>query len=546
MSRGGSTTDSPARAAGVPDRGAPTDATLVLLRAALRRDRWQVLWWSLGVSTLYWSQAVGVDRLYDDPGELAKAAASLTENTAMVAMAGPARALDTVGGQVAWQSSAFGAIAVGIMSMVLVVRHTRAEEESGRDELVRSGAVGRLAPVLAAVLAAAVANLVVGATTALSLVVYPLAVADSLALGVGLALCGLCFTGTALVAAQLTTGARSALGLAGAVVGTAYALRAVGDAGSPALTWASPIGWYQAMHAFSGLRWWPSLLLLVAAGATFALASLLLHRRDIGAGLWPDRPGPARAARSLTSPWGLAWRLQRGTLLGWCLGLGLTGLAYGTIGDDVEDLLGDSEAVTELMTRGLPDPVEGYYAAALLMLGLLASGFAISSALRPRGEEDAGHVELLLSTDVTRAGWLAAHSTVTASGVLLVLAAGGLGTGVGYALVTGDTAASGRYVLPALVHVPAVLVLSGAARLLYGLRPRWSVLAWLPLAGAVAVMLLGPVLGMPEWLQGLSPFHHVPAAPAEDVTAGPLLALLGVATLLSLGGQFAFRRRDIG
>lgn len=520
--------------------------TLVLLRAALRRDRWQVLWWSLGVSALYWSQAVGIDGLYATQAELDTAAASMAQNTAMVAMAGPARALDTVGGQVAWQSSAFGAIAVGLMSMVLVVRHTRAEEESGRDELVRAGAVGRLAPVLAALLAAGAANIAVGTATAVSLVVYPLAPADSVALGVGLALCGLCFTGTALVAAQLTASARTAMGLAGLVVGLAYAVRAVGDAGTPWLSWLSPIGWYQAMHAFSGLRWWPALLLLTAAAKALVAAALLLQRRDIGAGLWAARPGPARAARRLTSPLGLAWRLQRGSVLGWTVGLWLTGLAYGTIGDDVEDLLGGSETTAELMTRGLADPVAGFYATALLMLGLLTSGFAVSSALRPRAEEDAGHAELLLSTAVPRSQWLASYVAVTVVGVLLVLAAGGWGTGVGYALVTGDDAAVGRYVLPALAHAPAVLVLSGLARLLHGLRPGLLVLAWLPLAGAVAVMLLGPVLGMPEWVQGLSPFHHVPAVPAEEATPGPLLALLGVATLLSVGGQFAFSRRDIG
>ena len=59
-------------------------------------------------------------------------------------MAGPARALNTIGGQVTWQATAFGAIVAGLMSMFLVGRHTRAEEESGRDELVRAAAVGRL------------------------------------------------------------------------------------------------------------------------------------------------------------------------------------------------------------------------------------------------------------------------------------------------------------------------------------------------------------------------------------------------------------------
>ena len=62
----------------------------------------------------------------------------MADNAAFIAMAGPARALNTVGGQVAWQASAFGAIVAGMMSMFLIGRHTRAEEESGRDELVRA------------------------------------------------------------------------------------------------------------------------------------------------------------------------------------------------------------------------------------------------------------------------------------------------------------------------------------------------------------------------------------------------------------------------
>ena len=404
-----------------------TAGTGTLLRAALRRDRWLIVWWSLGISALYWSQAVGIDGLYASQAELDVAAASMGGNTAMIAMAGPARALDTVGGQVAWQSSAFGAIAAGLMSMAIVMRHTRTEEETGRDELVRAAAVGRLAPVLAALLAALVANLAVGSATAVSLVVYPLSAPDSIALGLGLTLVGLCFTGTALVAAQVSASARTCYGLAGLVIGASYALRAVGDVSAPVLTWLSPIGWYQGMHAFSGLRWWPALLLLGATGLSLQLAASLLQRRDIGAGLRAARPGPDRAGAVLSSPLGLVWRLQRPTVLGWTAGLGLTGLAYGTIGDDVEDLLGDSETTVELMTQGVADPVAGFYATALLMLALITSGFAISSALRPRAEEEAGHAELLLSTAVSRRRWLASYVVVTVGGVLLVLAAGGLG-----------------------------------------------------------------------------------------------------------------------
>ena len=180
------------------------------------------------------------------------------------------------------------------------------------------------------------------------------------------------------------------------------------------------------------------------------------------------------------------------------------------------------------------------------MLALLTAGFAVSSALRPRGEEDAGRVEALLATALPRRTWLAGHVAVTVVGTLVVLAAAGLGLGVSYALVTGDAGAVGPALRPApLTFAPAVLVLSGLARLLLracsaGVRRG--------LAGAarrVAVLLFGDVLHIPQWLQDVSPFEHLALVPLQDFRLAPFLVLsLLVAVALSAAGQLAFRRRD--
>ena len=196
----------------------------------------------------------------------------------------------------------------------------------------------------------------VGVFVAASLASYPLELADSIALGVGLTLCGWVFTGTALIAAQLTASTRSMYGIAGAVIGVAYVLRAIGDVGSPALTWLSPIGWYQGMHAFSGLRWWPALLLLAGAAVSTLAAYAVFQRRDIGSGVLAARPGPDRAGAGLRGPLGLAWHLQRASVIGWTAGLFLMGLAYGSIGNDVGDLVGDSETSQDLFLQGVVGP----------------------------------------------------------------------------------------------------------------------------------------------------------------------------------------------
>jgi ABC-2 type transport system permease protein len=528
-----------------------------LLRAHLRRDRWMIVFWSIGGTLLYWSQAISVAGLYATQEELDRAALSMDDNAAFIAMAGPARALDTVGGQVFWQASAFGAVVAALMSMFLIGRHTRAEEESGRDELVRSAAVGRHAPLTAAFLVAVLANLLMGLMVSLSLVSVrpadspldgvPLPVADSFGTGLGLTACGLVFSAVALFAAQLTQSTRGMYGIAGAVIGTAYALRAVGDVGNEALSWLSPIGWYQAMAAFYDLSWWPVLLMIGATVAGVAASYALFDRRDVGSGMLAARPGPAHAGAGLRSGLGLAWCLHRGALIGWAVGLFLTGLAYGSIGDSVEDLLGDSEFARDAMAAGASqDLVDGFYATAIVMLALMTCGFAISSTTRPRSEEDAGHAEVLLATGLSRRAWLAGHVLITVLGSLVVLALAGFGMGLGYAMSTGDNAAILRIGLPSLAYVAPVLVLSAIARLLYGLSPRLLVAAWAPLVFAVVVLMFGEAMRFPEWLRDISPFQHLALAPAEDFRLVPVVGVGLVAAAISAAGQMAFRRRDIG
>lgn len=515
------------------------------LRLFLRRDRWQLLWWGVGTMLLYLSQAISVDDLYTTQAEFDRAAASMESNAAFIAMAGPARALNTTGGQVFWQSSAFGAIVAGLMSMFLVGRHTRGEEESGRDELLRATAVGRRASTVAAFANALIANLLLGVLVAGSLVLYGLEVPDSVATGLGLTFCGWFFSATALIAAQLVSSTRAAYGLAGVVLAVSYALRAVGDIGNGVASWLSPIGWYQAMHPFSGLRWWPALLLLAGTAVAGVLAVRLFDRRDYGAGVFAARPGPARAAGSLAGGIGLAWRLQRAPVLSWALGLFAVGAVYGSMGKDVKDLIGDSSATQQMFLQGSTDIVEAFYASSMVTLALIACGFAISSTLRPRSEEDDGRLEVVLATALPRTRWLLAHVAMTVGGTVAALLCSGLGLAVGYSLATGTSDQFWDLFLPQLQYAPAVLVLSGVARLLYGIAPRLMVAAWLPLVLASVVMLFGDLWSIPQAVQDVSPFEHLALVPAQPVDWAAVVGVAAVALALSVAGQIAFRRRDV-
>lgn len=516
---------------------------LTVLRFHLRRDRMMLFWWIAGNVLLYYSQAVSTDGLYATQAELDKAAAGMESNGAFIAMAGPARALNTLGGQVAWQAAAFGAIVAALMSMFLVGRHTRAEEESGRDELVRAAAIGRHAPLAATALLVLMANALLGVLIAASLISYGLPTAGSEALGLAAGLTGLVFGGVALVAVQLVESTRAAYGITGAVIGVAYTLRAVGDVGNGALSWLSPIGWGQYLRPYADEQWWPALLSIAAVAVLGWGSVLLFDRRDIGSGVWPARPGPARG--SLGSASALAWRLQRGSVIGWTFGMLLGGLSYGSIGDDVADLIGDSEFSKDVFASAGGSIVDSFYAVAALMLALIGAGFAISSVLRLRGEEGAGFAEILLATALPRWRWAIANLVVTVVGTVAVVLAAGLGMGVGYALVTGDGAAVTRLTGATLQYVVPVLLLAALTWLAYGIRSRWAAIGWLGLGFCYVVMIFGELLRLPGWLMDVSPFRHLAQTPAEDFRTTPVIVLLVITAAVGALGLAFLRRRDV-
>jgi ABC-2 type transport system permease protein len=299
------------------------------------------------------------------------------------------------------------------------------------------------------------------------------------------------------------------------------------------------------MHPYSGERWWPALLLLAAAMVTAGAAYAVFARRDVGSGIWAAHPGPARAPVGLRSSLGLAWRLQRGALIAWAVGLFVGGIAYGSIGDDVTSLLGDSEFAQDIFGANGPDLVDSFYATSALMLALIGAGFAISSALRPRGEENDGQVESLLATALPRWRWLAGHLMITLMGTVAVIALSGLGMGLGFALVTGDGNKIGPFTWATTSLLPAVLLLAGLALLLYGVLPQAASLAWLALLLCVVVMMFGEALQLPAWLRNLSPFEHLALVPAVSIDWPAALTVLAIAAVLAAAGQLAFLRRDI-
>ena len=518
----------------------------VLLRFAARRERVRVPVYVALFTLIVAQNAVGSEELYVTEAARAEYAATVAANPGLIAMVGPPYDLMSVGGDVAWQMGGFGAALVALMSMFVVGRHTRAEEQSGRSELVGAAPVGRFAPLAVALVVVVAAQVLLGAAVTAAMIGLDQPAVGSLALGASLTGAGLVFAGVAAVAAQVSQATSTMYGITGAAIGGAYVLRAAGDVGDGTLSWLSPIGWAQSMRPFAGDRWWPLALSLAGAAALVGAALVLRARRDDGAGIVAPRPGPASASRRLTTPLGLALRLQRGALAGWSLGLFFSGVSIGLTGRDAESLLGDGEEFSEILGAGGGDLVDQYFAVSMLFMALIATGFGVQVALRMRGEESAGLLEPLLATALSRPAWSGAYVAVAMAGSALVLAANGLGAGLADAINGDEAAALPRLLAAAVAPAPAVWVVVAVAVALFGLAPRAAAAgAWGFLGACVLASMLGPVLGLPDWALDLSPFQHVPGLPADDFSVAPLLWLCLVAGALTVAGLAAFRRRDL-
>jgi ABC-2 type transport system permease protein len=520
-----------------------------LIRLALRRDRILLPVWILVFVAFAASSAASTEGLYPTVESRVQLATTANANPSLLALYGWVFEPTSLGAVGLYKLIALGAAMVAVLTFLITIRHTRTEEEAGRLELIGAGVVGKYAPLTSALIVASGASLVLGVLSAFSLMGANLPAAGSFAFGLSWAATGIVFAAVAAVAAQLTTGARAATGIAAGTLGVAYLIRAIGDStgtdGPTWVSWLSPLGWSAQIRPFAGDRWSVLLLPLAFAGLVTAAAFALVTRRDVGFGMLADRLGPARASATLRSPFALALRLQRGSLIGWTIACVIGGLAFGGIAANVGDLL-DSDQARDMITKlgGTSALTDAFIATEMGFISIAAAAFGIVTAMRLRAEETAFRAEPLLATSVSRTRWAASHLVLAFVGPGVLLLGAGVAAGLTYGAST-DMGQFGRVVGAAMAGLPATWVLVGILVLAFGFVPNLNLVGWAALVVAMVVGLFGPLLGLNQLIMDISPFTHIPKLPAAEFTATPLLWLTGIAVVVLVAGLYGFRQRDL-
>ncbi len=522
--------------------------TGTLIRFILRRDRFKLGGWLLGLAALLTIFLNALTELTSTEEQRQDLLRVMEGGVGAIFGPGYGRHDITAERYVVGVYGLFFFILAALMSMQLVSRHTRAEEQSGRAELLRSGVVGRHAHLTATLIVAA------GANVALALILAGVMVArghdggDGLLFGASVGAVGLVFAGITALTVQLTEYSRTATGISGAVLGVAWAIRAAGDMiedyGSP-LSWFSPLAWSNQTRPFVDGRWWPLLLSAGLAIAAAAAGYVLSARRDVGAGMLAVRPGTPVAASWLTSPLTLAFRLQRSSLMWWTVALAAFGFVFGALGDQVADPDQMSQSRIEMFGGSVDTLVDGYLGMMTLFMAVVASIMLVLGVQAVRSEETEGRAEPLLATATSRWGWFGGYLAVMSAGLVGVLAVAGFATGTGAAVAVGDSSYVWQVTVGFLAHAPGALVILGIAALLFGIYPRAIGAAWIVVGYSMFVGLFGVTMDLPQLAINISPMEHVGRPPLDDVSWPAAVILLSIAAGLMALGLAGFRRRDL-
>ena len=519
-----------------------------LVRLNIRRDWKLLLAWALVISLYMVVVITSFIDLYTTPQMITQFVAETNSSLAEVALVGKILS-PTLGALIAWKAGLPMYILGGLASFLVVIKYTRTEEDTGRLELVSSMAVGKYAGLTAALIVAFGINLVIAAIAIAILLGFGIPAAGSIAFALSIAVLGCFFASVGGITAQICGSTGPARAFAGGILALAYLIRMVADGASISwLSWVTPAGWMEQVQPYSGNNWWIFALFIVAIAVLTALVFIISSRRDLDTGLMPQRPGPATASPGLRSSLALAWRLQRSMLFAFTVVFVVCGVLIGLITKAAADQMSTNPQFMELLARisGNAPAGDSFFAIFLIILGFVATIYAVLAALKMRSEENEMHADVILATPVSRLRWAAGNVAITLVGTAVILMVFGLVAGATYGVSMGNVGSEWpRVFFASLAYLPAIWIIAGIAVALFGLLPRLTILSWGVLVVCVLIELGGDIKIVGTSIMGISPFDHVPMVLSGDNSILPLVGLVILAAVLISAGLIGFQRRDI-
>jgi ABC-2 type transport system permease protein len=529
--------------------------TVVACSTAKRAMRSGVGWGVL-FGLLVLNEALSYHKNFPTSQSREQFAHTLGANSALEAIIGPARNVDTIGGYVAWRM--FGLMIIGgaIWGLLTATRLMRREEDVGRWELLLAGRTTRRHATAQALVGLTAGWLVLWALTAVLTVIagssatVGFSVSSSLFYATAATLSAAIFLALGSLATQLAPTRRQANGLGAAAFAVFYLIRMVADSGTGLvwMRWASPLGWVENLRPLTGSQ--PLTLLpivsfvILAAGSSVALAG----RRDLGAAVLTRGRAPGAGTRLLGGANILVVHLERWVAIAWVAGLGALALLFGIVARSAASGNVAVNSIKQQLGRLGAHPasaVSAWVGYEFIFLAALLAFAAAGQIAALRSEEADGHLDNLFARHVHRGSWLLGRLGFAVVFVLVAGLATGIGGWIGVAARHSDVSFGSMLQAALNVAVPGLFVL-GVGALLYGLVPRLAApVLYVLVLWSFLVEIIGSSITSNHWLLDTAVLTHLGPVPAVNLNWTAIAALVGLGMLGVAAGIGAFRERDL-
>jgi ABC-2 type transport system permease protein len=471
----------------------------------------------------------------------------------MVAMMGPVYGTEVISPAIAMAQEClmWFAIAMIVMNIYFINRHTRIDEELGRHEMLASLPMGRMTGSVAAITSVFALDIAVSLLCAFAIIAINIegtTVGGAFCFAFSAGMQGFLFGALALLAAQLFSTALGVTGVSFGLMGLFYVLRAFGDISGNALSYISPMGLGLKVEAFYTDAPWPVIILFAEAVAVMLIALAVNARRDVGAGVIPARRGRSRASMLLRSPFGLAWRLTSKQFIVWAFASLLLGAAYGSVIGEVENYIGGNDTVLRMLKAqggaGARQFAEAFIPYLSSIMAMLICVPVLNTVNRLRAEERRGRLEQIYAKSVSRGSLYFSFVVIAVAEAVvfsLLSAVGLYGASASTELFTADV-----FFKAAAVQIPAILVIAAADAALVGAAPALAPLIWVLFGYCFLMLYFANLFSLPQVAIKISPFGNIPNLSVEEFKAAPAAILSAIAVLFGVVGLLRYRERDIG
>lgn len=521
-----------------------------LIRFHFRKDRIHIIFWLLSLLFITLSYAYSYPSMFSSDAERQVMAQTLN-NPAMTAMLGPVSDPTnySYGVLFSHEMLLFTAVAVAIMNILFVARHTRMDEEEGRLEMILSLPVGRLSTLASTMMEMLILNIIIAVTHGIglgALGIESMDYAGSFLYGAALGAVGFAFAAITSFSVQLMENNRYTTGIAFGILGFSFLLRAITDINAPDISWLSPLSWSYKIEPYAGNNIVPVLISLAFGILIIGLSLYLNSLRDLGKGFIPQKNGRAYASKALISPFGLAFRLQRTGFITWIIVMFVLGLTFGSIFGDLEAFFIENDVLARLLPQNNDFKITDQFIGLIMeIITIMACIPVLMYLFKLWQEEKSGRMEALVSKSISKINLFISFLGISIIFIIISTFVSILGLYTSANAVLQEPLEFDMLLKAGLAFIPSITFILALGCFLIGNMPRLTGILWGYLGYCFLVLFLGDMMQLPEWMKKLTPFYYIPKVPVEDITAMPIVTLALASILLTIVGILRYRGRNI-